>query len=231
MYGSVKDEIAATLQEIEDAGLYKNERQLTSPQSAHVTTRKADALNFCANNYLGLANEPSVVAAAKTAFEGPWRRMPPWERAALMRKFADLYATYVDALAEVDPDEAQPVWLLKDVIDWKAGFYVDGADAVSFIDTITELAARWNLRIDWGVEDASDEDFLAQAGVPSLMAVAYDRLREYGYSLWTWNAASGPSGDEDMQAGWISLSSDDEAMQELAHALDIELRPGSDPFH
>jgi hypothetical protein len=102
---------------------------------------------------------------------------------------------------------------------------------VSFIDTITELAARWNLRIDWGVEDASDEDFLADADVPSLMAVAYDRLREYGYSLWTWKTANGPSGDEDMQAGWITLSSDDEAMQELAHALDIELRPGSDPFH
>ncbi|MEP7330987.1 MAG: glycine C-acetyltransferase, partial [Terracoccus sp.] len=69
MYGSVKDEIAATLQEIEDAGLYKNERELTSPQSAHVTTLKADALNFCANNYLGLANEPAVVAAAKTALD------------------------------------------------------------------------------------------------------------------------------------------------------------------
>ena len=50
MYGSVKDEITATLQEIRDAGLYKNERELTSPQSAHVTTLKAEALNFCANN-------------------------------------------------------------------------------------------------------------------------------------------------------------------------------------
>ena len=56
MYGTVKDELAATLREIEDAGLYKNERELTSPQSAHVTTLKATALNFCANNYLGLAN-------------------------------------------------------------------------------------------------------------------------------------------------------------------------------
>ena len=69
MYGSVKDEIATTLQQIEDAGLYKNERELTSPQSAHVTTRKAEALNFCANNYLGLANEPSVVAASKAALD------------------------------------------------------------------------------------------------------------------------------------------------------------------
>lgn len=140
------------------------------------------------------------------------------------------FAEYRDALDEADPDQAEPVWLLKDVVDWKAGFYVDEVDAVSFIDTITELAARWNLSVDWGVEDASDEDFLADADVPSLMAVAYDRLREYGYSLWTWNAGNGPSGDEGIQAGWITLSSDDEAMQELAHALDIELRPGSDPF-
>ena len=39
MYGSVKDEIAETLREIEEAGLYKRERELTSPQAAHVTTR------------------------------------------------------------------------------------------------------------------------------------------------------------------------------------------------
>ncbi|RKT80079.1 2-amino-3-ketobutyrate coenzyme A ligase [Terracoccus luteus] len=69
MYGTVKDELAATLREIEDAGLYKNERELTSPQSAHVTTLKATALNFCANNYLGLANEPAVVDASKAALD------------------------------------------------------------------------------------------------------------------------------------------------------------------
>ena len=69
MYGSVKDEIAATLQEIEDAGLFKNERELTSPQSAHVTTLKAEALNFCANNYLGLADDPAIIDAAKAALD------------------------------------------------------------------------------------------------------------------------------------------------------------------
>ncbi|MPZ94819.1 MAG: glycine C-acetyltransferase [Propionibacteriales bacterium] len=67
MYGSTKDEIAATLAEIRAAGLYKNERELTSPQSAHVTTAKAAAINFCANNYLGLADHPTVVAAAADA--------------------------------------------------------------------------------------------------------------------------------------------------------------------
>ncbi|MDN5797706.1 MAG: glycine C-acetyltransferase [Intrasporangium sp.] len=66
MYGRVKDELTATLQEIRDAGLYKDERELTSPQSAHVTTTQAEALNFCANNYLGLADDPGVVEAART---------------------------------------------------------------------------------------------------------------------------------------------------------------------
>ncbi len=69
MYGSVRDELATTLQEIRDAGLYKTERELTSPQSAHVTTSKAAALNFCANNYLGLADHPNVVAASKQALD------------------------------------------------------------------------------------------------------------------------------------------------------------------
>jgi glycine C-acetyltransferase len=69
MYGSVKDEIASTLQEIRDAGLYKNERELTSPQSAHITTLKAEAINFCANNYLGLADDPQIIEASKKALD------------------------------------------------------------------------------------------------------------------------------------------------------------------
>jgi len=69
MYAAVRDELASTLQEIRDAGLYKSERELTSPQSSHVTTRKAEALNFCANNYLGLADHPDVVAASKRALD------------------------------------------------------------------------------------------------------------------------------------------------------------------
>ena len=69
MYGTVKDELATTLQEIEAAGLFKHERELTSPQSAHITTAATEALNFCANNYLGLANHPDVEAAAAKALQ------------------------------------------------------------------------------------------------------------------------------------------------------------------
>lgn len=63
------DQLTSELTEIKDAGLWKDERELTSPQSAHVTTKKAEALNFCANNYLGLADHPEVEAAAKTALD------------------------------------------------------------------------------------------------------------------------------------------------------------------
>jgi glycine C-acetyltransferase len=69
MYGTVKDELATTLREIEDAGLFKHERELTSPQSAHITTAKVTARNFCANNYLGLADHPDVEAAAAKALQ------------------------------------------------------------------------------------------------------------------------------------------------------------------
>jgi glycine C-acetyltransferase len=74
MYGTVKDELAATLEEIEHAGLFKHERRLTSPQSAHITTarsgrQESEALNFCANNYLGLADHPDVEAAAADALQ------------------------------------------------------------------------------------------------------------------------------------------------------------------
>lgn len=62
-------DVEAELAEIEAAGLTKRERQLTSAQSAHIATTSGDALNFCANNYLGLADEESIVAAAKDALE------------------------------------------------------------------------------------------------------------------------------------------------------------------
>ncbi|MBM6404579.1 glycine C-acetyltransferase [Phycicoccus sp. CSK15P-2] len=69
MYGTVKDELAATLREIEDAGLTKREREVTTPQSAHVGTTAGESLNFCANNYLGLADHPDVLAASRAALD------------------------------------------------------------------------------------------------------------------------------------------------------------------
>lgn len=69
MYGSARDQFAATLREIEEAGLRKHERALTTPQDAHIATAAGASVNFCANNYLGLADDPRVVAAARDALD------------------------------------------------------------------------------------------------------------------------------------------------------------------
>ncbi|PFG18040.1 2-amino-3-ketobutyrate coenzyme A ligase [Propionicimonas paludicola] len=65
----LRAELASTLTEIAEAGLYKHERELTTPQSAQVATAAGPVLNFCANNYLGLADHPAVIAAAKDALD------------------------------------------------------------------------------------------------------------------------------------------------------------------
>lgn len=69
MYASVRDDLRANLDEIRDAGLFKPERVITTPQNASVSVASGDVLNFCANNYLGLADHPDVVAAAKDALD------------------------------------------------------------------------------------------------------------------------------------------------------------------
>jgi len=73
VYGAVREQLRETLDEIRAAGLYKAERQLASPQSAHVVARTGTGstavLNFCANNYLGFADHPAVVAAARAALD------------------------------------------------------------------------------------------------------------------------------------------------------------------
>ncbi|MFE5244573.1 MULTISPECIES: glycine C-acetyltransferase [unclassified Streptomyces] len=73
MFDSVRDDLRTTLDEIRDAGLQKPERVIGTPQSATVAVtsggRAGEVLNFCANNYLGLADHPEVVAAAHEALE------------------------------------------------------------------------------------------------------------------------------------------------------------------
>ena len=70
MYGKLKEYLANELQSIEEAGLYKNERIITSPQQAKIKVNTGqEVLNFCANNYLGLSNHPRLVDAAKKTMD------------------------------------------------------------------------------------------------------------------------------------------------------------------
>lgn len=70
MYSSFQDFLTKELVGIREAGLYKSERIITSPQGVEITTDSGKTvLNFCANNYLGLSNNPQLVAAAKTALD------------------------------------------------------------------------------------------------------------------------------------------------------------------
>ncbi|MFW6262322.1 MAG: aminotransferase class I/II-fold pyridoxal phosphate-dependent enzyme, partial [Spirochaetota bacterium] len=69
MYGNAKKTFAATIEEIREAGLYKDERILTSAQSSKIGVGGGEVINFCANNYLGLSNHPDVVAAARQSLD------------------------------------------------------------------------------------------------------------------------------------------------------------------
>jgi len=70
MYTQFKAHLAQQLADIRGAGTYKSERVITTPQRAHIAaTGRSDVLNMCANNYLGLANHPEVVAAARQALD------------------------------------------------------------------------------------------------------------------------------------------------------------------
>jgi glycine C-acetyltransferase len=70
MYKNVGSALGQELAEIKEAGLYKTERIITSPQAAEITTTQAgEVLNFCANNYLGLSSHPAVIQAAKEAID------------------------------------------------------------------------------------------------------------------------------------------------------------------
>ncbi|MCK4322172.1 glycine C-acetyltransferase [candidate division WOR-3 bacterium] len=70
MYGKIKEDLKKEIESIKEAGLYKEERIITSPQSSEIEVEGGKrVLNFCANNYLGLADHPEVIKAAKATMD------------------------------------------------------------------------------------------------------------------------------------------------------------------
>ena len=70
MYSTLKPVLQKEIENIKEAGLYKDERVITSPQGAEIITADGrKVLNFCANNYLGLSANPKVIEAAKRTID------------------------------------------------------------------------------------------------------------------------------------------------------------------
>lgn len=119
-----------------------------------------------------------------------------------------------------DQGDEDPVRLVAQVTDWRASFEVDADDTRTLVEAIEELVSRWNIDIDWD-GDPTDDEFHEDVDGPELFARAFDELNQHGYTLWAREA------DDDTYAGWITSSRDDEAMRQIATALDINLRLGS----
>ncbi len=71
MYGNLKNHLLKELAGVKEAGLFKDERIILTPQGASIKVKQGDVLNFCANNYLGLGNHPELIKAAQNAL-GSW---------------------------------------------------------------------------------------------------------------------------------------------------------------
>ena len=69
MYQSLKKRLKIEIEEIKDSGRYKNERIITSPQKAIINANEDEVVNFCANNYLGLASDKRIIDAAKQSLD------------------------------------------------------------------------------------------------------------------------------------------------------------------
>lgn len=135
---------------------------------------------------------------------------PDDEDAALQQ-----FAAFRAALEEAG-EGADPALLLRDTIDWKAGFHVGEEDAAGLMEALDELASRWRQRIDWGIDDDAQE----APDTSALLQAAFVQLREQHYSLWTVETG------EATLAGWITHERDEEAMQLVAGALGLSARPG-----
>jgi glycine C-acetyltransferase len=101
MYGKIQQHLQNELQTIEDNGIFKKERIITSPQGAEITVNGETVLNFCANNYLGLSSHPEVIQAAKDTLDSHGFGMSSVRficgtqdiHKTLEKKIADFYGT------------------------------------------------------------------------------------------------------------------------------------------
>ncbi len=159
MYGEVRNQLQQTLDEIRGAGLHKRERQLASPQSAQVSADGRALLNFCANNYLGLANHPAVVTAARDALDEWGFGMASvrficgtqTQHAALERRLSDFLRTDDTILFSSCFDANGGVFEV--LLDERDAVISDELNHASIIDGIRLCKAK---RLRYGNRDMAD---------------------------------------------------------------------------
>ncbi|MEZ5464297.1 MAG: hypothetical protein R3F22_03515 [Lysobacteraceae bacterium] len=143
----------------------------------------------------------------------------PGDEESALQQFGE----WQERMQESSEDDDETLLVLRDVIDWKSGFRVPLDEPDVLMDALTELASRVGVHIDWDVDD--DEDATDDADSASLIAQAHDRLRQDGYSLWTWSPRG--ESDEDIVSGWLTPRFEDQPLRDICEALGIELRAGS----
>ncbi|HSW06487.1 DUF6630 family protein [Aquabacterium sp.] len=129
-------------------------------------------------------------------------------------------------LSEVDDDgdDSNLLWVVKDVVDWESGYFVDWKDTESFVHCVMKLADRWGVTLTFGSENPLADDFLSRTTVPDLMNQAHSELLPKGLVLWNWDT------EGDCYCGWITKSISASAVAAISATLGIEVRSGDRPF-
>jgi len=139
----------------------------------------------------------------------------PGDEEAALKQFTE-YRTEAE-----DQGDEDPMRLVAQVTDWRSAFEVDEDDTRTLVDAINELVSRWSeVTIDWG-DDPDDDEFHEDIDGAEIFARAFDELNQYGYTLWSRET------DDETVSGWITASGDDEQMRQVATALSINIRLGS----
>lgn len=143
MYGKIKEHLQNELQTIEDNGIFKKERIITSPQGPEIQISTGETvLNFCANNYLGLSSHPEVIQAAKDALDTHGFGMSSVRficgtqdiHKTLERKIADFYGTEDTILYAAAFDANGGVF--EPLLDEKDAIISDSLNHASIIDGV-----------------------------------------------------------------------------------------------
>lgn len=129
-----------------------------------------------------------------------------------------------DDAKEAEGDPSRLLWIIKDIIDWETGFYVDWSDTESFVECLGELAESRGVTLSFGVDDPLAEEFLDEVEVSELMLRAHAELAAQGLVLWNWDT------EGDAYGGWISRPDAAPVMATVSEVLGVEIREGSESF-